>query len=465
MDRKRLCLAALTLLLALPAPGPAADKTWKAGTARAVITPRTAVWLSGYAGRRLPTGKLHDLWAKALALEDADGRRAVLVTTDLIGFSRAAYDDLAAALKKRHGLGRDQVLLTFSHTHSGPVLRESLIDYFPLDDAARRLIADYSRGLEATLVDTVGKALADLRPARLATGEGSAAFAVNRRANREADVPRLLAAGAKLRGPVDHSVPVLVVRTPEGKLRALVFGYACHNTTLNGTLWSGDYAGFAQAALEARHPGALALFWTGCGADQNPLPRRSVELCRRYGTMLADGVTAALRKPLEPLAPSLRTASGSVRLTYEKVIGPAALREAATADGLRGRWARRLLRRIEAGDPLATADGYDYPVVVWRLGGRQLWVALAGEVVVDYALRFKAEYGPRTWVAAYANDLVAYIPSRRVWAEGGYEGAGVAEYGLPAERWAADVEGRVAGLVHDLVRQVGGPAPRDGARR
>jgi neutral ceramidase len=457
MYLRLLCLVALTVPLVLPAAGRAGEKMWKAGLARAAITPKTVVWLSGYAGKRVPSGKLHDLWVKALALEDADGRRAVLVTSDLIGFSKAAYDDLGAALKKRYRLARDQVLLTFSHTHSGPVLRGSLIDYYPLDDDARRLIEDYSRGLEATVVETVGKALADLTPARLEAGEGRATFAVNRRENREADVPRLLAQGAKLKGPVDHSVPLLVVRTPQGKLRALAFGYACHNTTLNGTLWCGDYAGFAQEALEKEHPGAVALFWAGCGADQNPLPRRQVELCRRYGRMLADGVNAALKKPLDPLPPSLRTAYGSVTLRYEKLTDRKALHEAAKAGGLRGRWARRLLQRIEAGERLATADTYDYPVVTWRLGGRQLWVALAGEVVVDYARRFKAEYGSGTWVAAYTNDLVAYIPSRHVWAEGGYEGAGVYEYGLPAERWAGDVEDRIVARVRELVRQVGGP--------
>jgi lysophospholipase L1-like esterase len=431
------------------------EKPWKAGIARAVITPSEAVWLSGYAGKRVPTGKLHDLWVKVLALEDADGRRAVLLTSDLIGFSKAAYDDLCAELKKRHGLDRDQLLLTFSHTHSGPVLRESLIDYFPLDDDARRLIADYSRSLEATIVTTVGKALADLAPAQLETGEGQADFAVNRRNNKEAEVAKLLAKGEKLKGPVDHSVPLLVVRTPAGKLRALVFGYACHNTTLNGTLWCGDYSGFAQAAVEKQHPEAVAMFWAGCGADQNPLPRRQVELCERYGKMLADGVEQALKKPLDRLPAALRTSYASIDLKYEKIVPRATLEQAAKEPGVRGRWAQRLLARIDAKEPLAIATSYDYPVVVWHLGGRQLWIAVAGEVVIDYALRFKTEYGQHTWVAAYVNDLVAYIPSRRVWDEGGYEGAGVYEYGLPAERWASDTEERIAARVRELVRQVG----------
>jgi neutral ceramidase len=452
----RFLVLSLLLVPATATPGLAQEKTWKAGMARAVITPQQPVWLSGYAGQRIPSGKLHDLWIKVLALEDADGRRAVLLTSDLIGFSQTAYDDLCAELKKRHRLERAQVALTFSHTHSGPVLRDSLIDYFPLDDDARRLVADYSRDLEAKVGEAVGRALTDLQPARLEAGEGQATFAVNRRNNREADLPALLAKGEKLKGPVDHSVPLLVVRTAGGKLKALVFGYACHNTTLNGTLWSGDYAGFAQAALEQEYPEVQAMFWAGCGADQNPLPRRKVELCEQYGRMLADGVREALRQPLELIAPALRTTFTFVDLPYEKNVSRDELDKAAQEDGLRGRWAKRLLQRLEAGDKRALATGYAYPVGVWKLGEHQLWVLLGGEVVVDFALRFKRDFGSRTWVAAYTNDLVAYIPSRRVWDEGGYEGAGVYEYGLPAERWAADVEERIATTVQKLVKQVGG---------
>ncbi len=447
-------LASLALILAWPLSGLAQDKVWKAGTARAVITPQKPVWLSGYAGKRVPTGKLHELWLKVLALEDGDGRRGVVITSDLIGFSRVAYDDLCAALKKRHGLERAQVMLTFSHTHSGPILRESLIDYFPLDDPARALVAEYSRWLEDRIVAAVGEALADLAPARVAAGEGQAAFAVNRRNNREAEVARLLGKGEKLKGPVDHRVPLLVVSTAAGKLKALVFGYACHNTTLSGTLWCGDFAGFAQAALEKQYPGVQAMFWTGCGADQNPLPRRQVELCQRYGDMLARGVTEALSKPLDQLPPVLKTSFATVELKFEKLVARATLEQAAKADSLRGRWARRLLQRLDVGDKLAAASSYDYPVQVWSLGQRQLWITLAGEVVVDYSLRYQSLFGPKTWVTAFANDLVCYIPSRRVWVEGGYEGAGVYEYGLPAERWAGDVEERITAQVQELVRGV-----------
>src|SRR5690606_11772138 len=121
--------------------------------------------------------------------------------------------------------------------------------------------------------------------------------------NREADVPNLLASGATLVGPVDHSVPVLTVSRLDGKLEAILFGYACHPTTLSFTTWCGDYPGFAQIELEENHPGATAMFVNTCGNDQNPIPRRSVELCQKYGHQLAQGVEQALKQPLKTVAP------------------------------------------------------------------------------------------------------------------------------------------------------------------
>jgi hypothetical protein len=84
-----------------------------------------------------------------------------------------------------------------------------------------------------------------------------------------------------------------------------------------------------------------------------------------------------------------------------------------------------------------------------------LLIGMGAETVVDYALRFKAEFGEGTWVLGYADDMISYIPSRRVWEEGGYEGgANLYEYGRPAFRWAGDIEDRIAAGVHRLVKQV-----------
>ena len=91
---------------------------------------------------------------------------------------------------------------------------------------------------------------------------------------------------------------------------------------------------------------------------------------------------------------------------------------------------------------------------VWQLGDGLTWVLLGGEVVVDYSLRLKKELGPgRTWVAAYTNDVMAYIPSLRVLNEGGYEGEGsMVYYALPT-KWAPEVEELIVKEVHRQVEE------------
>jgi len=435
------------------ADSPAAPGSgWKAGIARVAITPQEPLWLAGYGGRDRPANeKIHDLWIKVLALEDARGSRAIAVTGDVLGFPRVLYEHLASEIERRFGLGRAQVLLAASHTHSGPVLRDSLLPCYPLDDAMLARIEAYSDALEEKILGAAGEAIAKLEPARLLAGEGRAGFAVNRRANREADVPRLLAENAPLAGPVDHTVPVLAVRAQDGRLAALLFGYACHCTNLDTYLWCGDYAGFAQIAIEKAHAGATAMFWAGCGADQNPLPRRSLPLCEMYGTMLAAAVEEVLRVPMRPLAPRLRTASASATLAYEKNPTREDLDAAArSSNPVRARWALRMRKIIDAGGTFETT--YPYPVTAWRLGD-QLWIHLGGEAVVDYALLYRREFGSASWIAAFANDCMGYIPSRRVWEEGGYEGGALFEYDLPADRWTSDVEERVSEAVGRAVRE------------
>jgi hypothetical protein len=198
------------------------------------------------------------------------------------------------------------------------------------------------------------------------------------------------------------------------------------------------------------------MFFNACGADQNPLPRRQVILCQQYGRMLARAVEEVLAGSMQPLSGGLAAAFEFVDLDYDELVTPETLRPVVEgASPLHARWAKRMLGLIEAGVALPTS--YPYPVQAWRLGRELLFLALGGEAVVDYSLRFRREYGTRAWVCGYANDMAAYIPSRRVWEEGGYEGGPhLDEYGRPAWRWAGDVEERVVGAVYQVVKQAGG---------
>ena len=416
---------------------------WSAGVASVDITPERSLWMAGFARRSRPSqGVALPLRAKALALRHGGARPVVLVTADLLGVTARMTDRVAAAVRRLHGVRRAEILFNASHTHCGPVIDEQLSVAYDLTPAQWDDIRAYTAELEGRLVSLVAQALGRLQPASLRHARGEAAFAANRRV---AFTPA---------GPVDHAVPVLRVDGPRREPLAIVFGYACHNTTLQDTFvqYHGDYAGVAQSVLEARHPGTTALFVAGCGADANPKPRGTIELVQAHGTALADGVDRAL--------PSTAPVTHAVRTAYNTVALPFAGEE------VRERWRKALdveevyLRRHAALMAAAVArDGrlpasQPVPIQVWTFGPDLTFVALGGEVVVDYALRLARELpGRRVWVAGYSNDVFGYVPSRRVLREGGYEGGdAMIYYGRPGP-FTQDVEEIIVRECHRLSRR------------
>jgi len=447
------CIAAVFVsLICIPALA-AQSASWKAGAAAVSITPTQPQWMAGYGGRdHEAEGKLIELYAKALALQDPGGQRALIITLDLCGIDRAFSLAVRERLEQSTGLSRQQIALCCSHTHCGPVVGTNLTAMYFLTAEQEQRVRQYTAELLEKVAAVAEQALAGLHDCTLSWGTGCETFAVNRRNNPEADVPALRAAG-RLSGPVDYDVPVLAARSPEGRLLAVLFGYACHATVMDFYLWSGDYPGFAQAALEEAHPGAVALFFAGCGGDQNPLPRRRTELAETYGRRLAAAVGRVLDGVMLPIEGSLRTAYREVDLPFDRLPTRQELTEqAASSDRYVARRAQLLLARIDAGQALSSS--YPYPVQVWQLGTGPALILLGGEVVVDYSLRLKSLLGtPGTWVAAYANDVMAYIPSRRVLLEGRYEGGGaMVYYGLPSV-WAPEVEETVVRGVLELYQQ------------
>ncbi len=429
--------------------------SWQVGFGRRVITPQNNnVWLAGYGKKRVAENKIHDLWVKVMALKSSNSKPVVMVTTDHMGMSRTVYESIYTKVHKRFKINRPEFMLTFSHNHCGPCLRDDLVDYYPSDEAQREAVGEYTDWMENQVIDAIGDALAKWQPAKLFMGEGNCAFAVNRRENPEAEVPEMIEAGIPFKGAVDHYVPVLAVKSSKGRLLAVLFGYACHPTTLSINSWCGDYPGFAQINLETVHPGVNAMFFNACGADQNPLPRRTIELCENYGRMLSDAVEKVLVGPMKPVPPGIHTSFKFADLAYEEIATREKLVPIAEGEpSVQERWAKRMLKLIDQG--AVFPDSTPYPVQAWKLGKELLIISIGGESVVDYSLRFKREYGQGTWVCGYAGFMVAYIPSRRVWEEGGYEGGPhLDEYGHPAWRWAGNVEDRIAETVHRVVKDV-----------
>jgi hypothetical protein len=440
--RVRVCLSVLGLLL-LISPG-ALRAEWKAGVAKVDITPDEPIWMAGYAARTKPSeGVLQRLYAKAVALEDETGKRSILVTADLLGFTRDMWQPISEAVEKRYGVSADRLVLNASHTHSGPVTGQIGRPSYELNAEQADVVHRYTKRVVEQVIELAGRAIERLEPASLSFGQGFAGFAVNRRRVGHREYP----------GPVDHDVPVLRIQGPDGNLLAVLFGYSCHATVLNDYEINADWPGFAQEAIETAHPSAVAMFVNGCGADQNPLPRRRVELARKYGEILAIAVELVLDAEMKPLSGPLRTALDTVDVRFQE---PPSRQEfeniAETNKSYEGRHAEQMLETLEQKGKLPAS--YPYLAQVWRFGDSLTFISLSGEVVADYSLRFRRKYGwEATWVSGYNNDVFAYIPTARIVREGGYEGAtSMINYGHPAP-FAESVEETIANKVEELIKQ------------
>lgn len=440
------------LLLAPLAALHAAEVFWKVGLAAVRITPQHPVLMSGYGANAPHERVAGDLFAKALALQDSDGHRAVLVTCDLCGVHGDMTDRIAGRLGRKHALPRSAILFNASHTHAGPWSWIVEDDLKGVNESAAQATRDYVAELEKMLEQVAAEALSKLEPANLSWGLGVAPFVMNRRQFTDKGI----ILGVNPKGPVDRSVLVLRVEDAQGRLRAVLMGVACHCTCTGpaNREIDGDYAGHAQAALQAQFPGVQAMFISGCGGDANPWPRGEAAHARQHGATLAAEVARVLAGKLDPIRPPLRTAFQAVPLPT----APTAPRNeleamAKSALGWQRYIGKRQLSLLDSNEPFRAS--FPMPIALWQFGGDFTLAGLGGEPVNDYVHLIENTIGPmRIWVAGYCNDVFGYVPSARILSEGGYETRGI-DRGDAVGQFTPQAEGLILDTVKNLARETG----------
>ena len=437
----------------------AAEPQWKFGAASVRITPEHPVLMYGYGGRNDPhQGVAADIFAKALALQDPYGKRAVMVTCDLGGVDGAMIDRIAQKLGRAHGLPRDAFLYNASHTHSGPWSWVAEDEAKDMVKSAVDSTREYIKALEEKLARVADEALGHLEPANLSWSLGMAPFVMNRREFTD----RGIILGFNPKGPVDRSVLVLRVDDPQGKLRVVVMGVACHCTCSGSKnmLIDGDYAGCAQAELQTRFPGAQAMFLAGCGGDANPWPRGDFTNAQKHGATLAAEVARVLGEKMTALRPPLRTAFQTIALPVAPPESRDKLEAMAKAKGWQQYIGAQQLAILRRGEQPRTS--YPMPIALWQFGSDLTLVGLGGEPVNGYVHLIEDAIGPtRLWVAGYSNDVFGYVPTARVLAEGGYESRGI-DRGDAVGQFTPDGERVIIDAVKTLARQAGRTKPVDG---
>jgi hypothetical protein len=449
------CFFLFLLVLATPAIRSAAANELLLGVAKIDITPEGPIRLCGYASRNSESeGVAERLRACALAIGNDQQGPALLITAELIGVPELLSEPLAKRLRKV-GVDRSRLAICATHTHTGPCLAGFLNEtHFSaeLPDAQKARLATYTAQLLDRLEEVALAALKARRPGRLSWNQGEVSFAMNRRRIKDG---KWLGFGRVPDGPVDHALPVLQVRDPDGSLRAVLANYACHCTTYGPQFnrIHGDWAGSAVRQIEQRHPGSVALISIGCGGDANPEPRGDVDgstLVDAHGKTVADEVDRLLVAKSVELKSPPACRFRRIELAFDHVPSRIELRQRLEGAKRPAFYARILLSRLDAGQALPAS--FSYPVQTWVFDDDLAMVFLAGEVVVDYSHRLKRELdGDRLWITAYANDAPGYIASRRVISEGGYEvDDSMNNYDKPT-RLATDAEDRIINAVKQLL--------------
>ena len=444
--------AACASCASAPARPASSDGLIPVGVSTIDITPGEPIRLTGYGNRVAPAAVVGQrLSAKALAF-GSDGRRpAVLVTADLIGVSSRITEEVAGRLA-RAGVERPQFAISATHTHTGPSLSGVLPFIFssPATPEQQAAIDRYTNQLIDKLERVALAALADRRPGRVGWAQGKAGFAAHRRVMKDG---KWAAFGLDPKGPVDHDLPVLSVRAPDGALRAVLVSYACHATTFEAreNFVHGDWPGTAQQIIQQRHPGAVALVAIGAGADANPNPRGGgVADVERNAREIAAEVDRLLAAAPQPVTSSPIGRFRYIDLAFSRIPSRQEWEAEAKKKDANGIFARAMLERLNRGEQIpATAA---YPVQTLAFGRDLTMVFLGGEVVSEYSLRLKRELtGMRVWVNAYSNDVPFYVASRRMIPEGGYEvDRSMVFYGKPAPL-AEGTEDQIVRAVREMV--------------
>jgi hypothetical protein len=457
-------LGMLVTAVAASAAEPAEGTTFDAGFAKVDVTPQTPVRMSGYGNRDHPSEGIETkLHARAMALRPAASAETfVLVQFDIVGMPASFTEDVARQVQEMFKVARDHFVLCATHTHAGPHLPIGLTNIFqtPMTDEERKRGDEYVDFAKQRLVEVVGVAIQDLKPAALSLGTGRVGFAANRRVVKDG---RWTGFGVQPNGPTDHRVDVLKIVSPaDGKLRGVVFNYACHATTVGGDYYriNGDWPALAAEQIESDNAGATALSVIGCGADANPEPRGSAEQAKAHGKAMGDEVERVIAADkLAAVTAAPTAAFGHAELSFD--VPTVEQLKARLNDPLvqAARQAKEMLATIHNGGKLPST--YPVPVQSWRFGDELTMVFLGGEVVVDYAIRLKREIDSKhVWITAYANDVMGYVASERVRREGGYEvDTSMVLYDRPGP-WASGTEEKLVTRVHEIVAQAGGTAAK-----
>lgn len=428
-----------TAVFVLCAALPAWSADLRVGRAAMRITPPVGMPLQGSYAQRISKGIHDDLYAKALVLE-RDGSRAALVVCDTIGVPRQVVEDARRIIGSNTGVPGNRVMISGTHTHSGPLLTWS-----PLTrsiGADLEITRQYMAALPGRIAESVRLAEADLKEARASATEAREdGLSINRRwlkrdggvdwdrkwypSPNDPDLVRPL-------GPIDPEIGIVFFESAKSDPLLTYVNFAMHAQCAGGLEISADYPYALSEALKVRGAEMLTMFSIGAAGNINPVhlklerPMAGHPRAARIGTILAADVLKAYAR-LEPVKlPDVRVRSEILHVPLAHV----AREEVQPARAVSARFGKPgqppFLELVNAGKVLdvAAREGrpHEAEVQVVALGRDVAWVGIPAEYFVELGLAIKRSSPyPHTIVVELANGSLGYVPNRKAYSEGHYE--------------------------------------------
>jgi hypothetical protein len=374
----------------------------RAGTAKKEITPAKPVMLAGYGSRRDLSQGVHDPISVRVVAFQQDGKKLVLVSTDILGFYGGTAASMRKAILAACGLEPSELFLAAIHTHGAPMVTLGA-------EKVHANNVEYTKTLETQLVAAVREALAHTAPVQIAVGAGSSPIGACRREYvKDAAGKTQVQLGRNPAVLTDREVQVLrVSRADTGDLAAVVFAYATHSTAMGprNYLVTGDVHGLAAQFLEKYlEGGVVAPGFAGASGDIDPwfrvLPKFHTEKGWipepvLLGTMLGEEVAHVLEGMKKP------GPSGPIKTAFKTLALPG--KQRAKIDAATG------------------GESPEFNLTVGRLGGVAV-VGLGGEAFNEIGKAIKtASPFPHTLIITHCNGAAGYLPTKEAYPEGGYE--------------------------------------------
>lgn len=394
-----LFVAVLLLLVAGPA-----HADFRAAAVKVDISPKSPQWLMGY-GPRQSTG-IHDPIFHRIAALDDGTTQVFIVASDLCLFSPTVYDEFTAELKKETGILPLQVWWSVTHSHSAPeVGPPGMYDVLLQGRSDHPWDRDYHQFVKAALLDGIKQARAQLAPARIAIGTGTARANINRRAR---DVDGKISLGLNPDGPTDRQIGLIRLERPDGSLIGLIANYAMHGTVLGPSFVqvSGDGPGVVTAYVEDKL-GVPTLYVNGAAGNMAPVytvqELRNAHL-GEFRVLLGDKILDANR--------TLGLGTGEAKLWLgEKWI------ETPRKSGLG--WSEEL--KAYGSKSPSGQDLVRIPVRFLRIGDTVIW-STPVELFCEISMQLRHESPFRhSFYFGYTNGWLGYLPTAQAFREGGYE--------------------------------------------